>query len=205
MNRGLFIVFEGCDNSGKTTQINMLLNKLNNENIVVKQMSFPNRKTEIGSLLNLHLNKTKILSPKVSHLLFSANRWEMEQEIKEELNSGTTLIVDRYSYSGIAYSCANNLDFKWCSNTENGLPEPDIIFFLNSTTSLVTKRNGFGKEFYETEKFQSNVCKTYKKLFNKKFLILDASKTREEISCLIFKIVQNQLIRNKGKIKAINY
>lgn len=38
--------------------------------------------------------------------MFSANRWEMKEEILKELRNGTTLICDRYAFSGVAYSAA---------------------------------------------------------------------------------------------------
>ncbi|CAI7925412.1 unnamed protein product [Closterium sp. NIES-54] len=55
------------------------------------------------------------------------SRAEMEALIGE----GTTLVVDRYSFSGIAFSAAKGLDVQWCKSTEVGLPAPDIVIYLD--------------------------------------------------------------------------
>lgn len=46
------------------------------------------------------------LSDEAIHLLFSANRWERANHIIKTLEAGTTLVIDRYCYSGVAYSAA---------------------------------------------------------------------------------------------------
>ena len=66
------------------------------------------------------------------HLLFSINRWEMKEDIINQLNSKTHLILDRYSYSGIAYSNAKGIDIDWCMSPEKGLPKPDLVIYLKA-------------------------------------------------------------------------
>nr|CAD7432436.1 unnamed protein product [Timema monikensis] len=74
------------------------------------------------------------------------------------LNAGTTLIVDRYSFSGIAFSAAKEgMDLKWCQNPETGLPKPDLVFMLNLDTSVMMQRGDFGSERYEVLGFQEKV------------------------------------------------
>lgn len=108
--RGKFIVFEGLDRSGKSTCSRSLTEKLSLKQ-PTKQICFPNRTSPIGKLINEYLtNKRKDLHPNVLHLLFSANRWEYESEIKKMLEEGTNIICDRYFHSGIAYSFANGID-----------------------------------------------------------------------------------------------
>ena len=46
------------------------------------------------------------------------------------IDSGINIICDRYAYSGIAFSCAKGLDLNWCKKCEEGLPEPDVIFYF---------------------------------------------------------------------------
>ena len=58
-------------------------------------------------MLNEYLtNKEFKLSDEAVHLLFSANRWEDKEAIKEKLLSGIDVVCDRYAYSGIAYTSA---------------------------------------------------------------------------------------------------
>ena len=99
-------MFEGCDRSGKTTQVKKLVEKLNKEGKSAKMMRFPDRTTGIGSIINSYLTCTKELDDHAVHLLFSANRWELEQEILNTLEEGTNVIIDRYAYSGVAFSAA---------------------------------------------------------------------------------------------------
>ena len=67
---------------------------------------FPDRSTNIGAIINSYLGCKKELEDHVVHLLFSANRWEMEKEIINTLMSGTSVLIDRYAYSGVAFSAA---------------------------------------------------------------------------------------------------
>ena len=99
VKRGSLIVFEGCDRSGKTTQVSKLVEKLNKEGKPAKIMRFPHRTTEIGTIINSNLTCTEELDDNAVHLFFSANRWELEQEIMTTLKAGTHVIIDRYAYS----------------------------------------------------------------------------------------------------------
>ena len=76
VKRGTFIVFEGCDRSGKSTACKRLVDYLNEKNEKAKLMRFPDRTTEVGSAINGYLKGQKELDDHVIHLLFSANRWE---------------------------------------------------------------------------------------------------------------------------------
>ena len=72
------------------------------------KISFPNRESESGKLLDAYLKNTRgqAMSNEAVHLLFALNRWEMKESILEMVNKGTTVICDRYAYSGISYSAA---------------------------------------------------------------------------------------------------
>ncbi len=117
VRRGAFIVFEGIDRCGKTTQCNLLVDhvkRLTSES-QVEFIRFPNRESCIGKLINNYLTTaTSNINDHTIHLLFSANRWESRDMILEKLNSGVTLICDRYAYSGVAFSSAKGMDFDWC-------------------------------------------------------------------------------------------
>ena len=108
LRRGALIVFEGCDRVGKTTQIQKLADSLCGDR-PVKVFKFPDRSTVIGKLIDEFLQKKKSLDDHVVHLLFSANRWECVEEIKKQVEAGTTVLVDRYVYSGVAYSSAKEV------------------------------------------------------------------------------------------------
>lgn len=159
MARGLLILVEGLDRTGKSTQASILLEKLKPNAELVK---FPDRTTPIGQLINSYLTDRSFQLPDQSiHLLFSANRWELFESLKTTLLSGKHAIMDRYVYSGIAYSLAkgiNGMDFDWCIQPDKGLIKPDLLFFLSNENSVnVASREGFGQERYESLAFQDKV------------------------------------------------
>lgn len=110
--RGLFIVFEGIDRCGKTTQVSLLVDYLQSLSpstsspCGVKRERFPDRSTSIGGVIDGYLTSKHELDDRVIHLLFSANRWEKHRELIETLDAGAHVVCDRYAYSGVAFSAA---------------------------------------------------------------------------------------------------
>lgn len=164
LKRGLLIVFEGCDKTGKSTQCKLLFEALKHKNIEARMINFPNRTTQTGKIIDQYLKGEIYLSDKDIHILFSKNRWEIIDTIKTDILNGITVIIDRYSYSGIAFSVAKGLDFQWCKQTENGLLKPDIIIYLTGQTKNMALRNGYGSEIYEKIEIQNKVKKCYEKM-----------------------------------------
>jgi dTMP kinase len=84
--RGAFIVLEGLDRSGKTTQTTKLLERIQKTGKPCKLIKFPgillqkhlilDRTTTIGKMIDAYLRSAEDLDDRVIHLLFSANRWE---------------------------------------------------------------------------------------------------------------------------------
>lgn len=77
-----------------------------------------------------------------------------------DLENGTTIIIDRYIYSGCVYTAAKqkpNLSLEWCREPEVGLPLPDLTLFLDISDEVTAKRGGYGTEKYETKEMQSRV------------------------------------------------
>lgn len=68
------------------------------------------------------------------------------KNMEKLLRDGVTLIVDRYSYSGVAFSAAKGLDLEWCKAPETGLLKPDLVLLLTMKASAIAKRGGFGEE-----------------------------------------------------------
>eukprot|EP00736_Rhodelphis_marinus_P014535 Rmarinus@m.8648 len=162
--RGAFIVLEGMDRSGKSTQVQRLTEKLVTEGISVENMRFPDRSTTIGQMINAYLTNATDLADQSIHLLFSANRWELQRKIESMLQNGTTIICDRYAFSGVAYTSAKGLDLDWCMSPEEGLPAPDAVLFLQLPPSVAESRASYGEERYEKREFQEVVRKQFELL-----------------------------------------
>ncbi|KAI5832670.1 P-loop containing nucleoside triphosphate hydrolase protein [Schizophyllum commune Tattone D] len=105
-NRGAFIVIEGLDRSGKSTQAARLKERLASDGTKVELMKFPDRTTAIGKMIDAYLRTNIEMDDHVVHLLYSANRWELASRISTLLAEGTTIICDRYAFSGIAFSAS---------------------------------------------------------------------------------------------------
>jgi dTMP kinase len=194
VKRGALIVFEGCDRAGKTTQCKKLVDRLKDQERRVKFMNFPNRTTQSGMIINNYLQNKENLTDEGIHLLFSVNRWEVRNEMERELMAGTTIIVDRYSYSGVAYSAAKGLDFEWCKTPEKGLLKPDLVIYLTLTAEAMTRRGGFGTERYETTEMQRRVGKMFERMIERPlWQVVNADKTEEDLSDELEKILVDKI------------
>ncbi|CAK9217396.1 unnamed protein product [Sphagnum jensenii] len=69
--------------------------------------------------------------------------------MQAKLRVGATLVVDRYSYSGVAFSAAKGLDLNWCKAREAGLLAPDLVLYLDIPAEVAAERGGYGGERYE--------------------------------------------------------
>jgi len=191
MTRGAFIVFEGADRTGKTTQVARLVAHLNAAGTRAKAWSFPERSTAIGGMLDAYLKSEIKLDDAAVHLLFSANRWELHAALLDALHSGTTLVVDRYAFSGIAFTAAkrvSGLTRQWCASPDAGLPAPDAVFFLELSHMEATCRGGFGEERYETRAMQAAVAEEFEALradVGNMWRTFDAGKNVEELAAEI--------------------
>ncbi|XP_001632032.3 thymidylate kinase [Nematostella vectensis] len=187
--RGALICFEGCDRSGKSTQSRLLVDYLRSLGTNIEHMRFPDRSTAIGQCINSYLQGTSELDDHAIHLLFSANRWESVPKIRSLLNTGTTIVVDRYAFSGAAFTSAKKgFDLEWCKAPDRGLPAPDIVIFLDISVDNAAERSEYGGERYETSDFQRSVANRYKELQADSWKVLDAGKSIEELHKEIQKI-----------------
>jgi len=148
--RGAFIVLEGVDRCGKTTQCGLLLKHLVSLGVAAAAMRFPDRTTSVGQMINQYLIGDAELDDRAIHLLFSANRWEGSQKLEEHLfHTKETVICDRYAYSGVAFTSAKPradkggpLSLSWCQHPDMGLPAPDAVIFLDLSQEEAEQRGG---------------------------------------------------------------
>lgn len=90
-SRGAFILFEGVDRCGKTTQVGMLKEHYAKSKST-EQIRFPERKSAVGQLIDSYLQSNSNLNDQSIHLLFSANRWEQSDSIESKLAAGCNLV-----------------------------------------------------------------------------------------------------------------
>ncbi|WFD20020.1 dTMP kinase [Malassezia caprae] len=150
--RGALIVVEGLDRSGKSTQVERLV-----QHLQARHVKFPERTTAIGSMINAYLTRQSDINDHAVHLLFSANRWEIIESILQSLQRGQNVVCDRYAFSGIAYTWAKGLPLDWCIGSDAGIPIPDVTLFLDLDEKTASARAAYGEERYEKRAFQEKV------------------------------------------------
>ncbi|KAG0692804.1 thymidylate kinase-domain-containing protein [Suillus ampliporus] len=213
--RGAFIVIEGLDRSGKSTQASLLHERLQDSQDGIKTpkvvlLKFPDRTTAIGKMIDAYLRSESELDDRAIHLLFSANRWELASTITAHLAEGTTVLADRYAFSGIAFSARKGLPYEWCRAPEVGLPAPDLTLFLNISPEVAAARGGYGLERYEKEEVQKGVRQVFDKIGQTmgeesegKWMVIDAGKSKEEVAEELWRVVKPLVSRVDGPISRL--
>ncbi|XP_032968687.1 thymidylate kinase isoform X2 [Rhinolophus ferrumequinum] len=105
--------------------------------------------------------------------------------IKEKLSQGVTLVVDRYAFSGVAFTSAKeNFSLHWCKQPDVGLPKPDLVVFLQLRLAEAARRGEFGRERYENGSFQKRALQSFRQLMGDETLnwrVVDASRSIEDV------------------------
>ena len=192
----LFIVFEGLDGSGKSTQIKALNDKLKLNNYDVISLREPGS-TEIGDKVLEILESSQKLTPIMEFLLFSISRSAIiNEKIMPNLNENIIVLCDRYFYSSIAYQgSGRNLDNDFIHKINNKIVDdvvPDIVFYFDLTWEEKIKRKGIdhSDRFEKEDKlFHENVRKSYLQMAetdSAKWIVIDATLKMDEISEIIY-------------------
>ena len=194
-----FIVFEGIDGAGTSTQIKKICEK-NPQKFF--QTAEPTS-LETGKFLRRMLGGEFSVDEKTNSFLFAADRAEHlygKNGIIEQINNGKTVISDRYLFSSLAYqsiSCGEELP-KLLNST---FPLPEILFFFEIDPEISLKRvdsRNEKKEIYEKIETQKKIALEYEKIISDyennpsctmKIIRIDATKSIEEISETISKII----------------
>ena len=161
--RGAFIVIEGLDGSGKTTQARLLVQKLRNSHKAVYTTE-PSR-GKIGSFIReFCLFEEKRLDSATEALLFAADRIEhIQNEVVPALNKGLLVISDRYLYSSLAYQGSTGLSLEWIEAINKHALKPDFAVFIDVAPETVMQRLNRKKSVMETLETQRQVREVYLK------------------------------------------
>jgi dTMP kinase len=149
--RGLFIAFEGLDQSGKQTQAELLRDRLTESGQRVELLSFPDYTTAIGREIHEALHGGRDYGADVMQLLYVANRYEWKSRILASRDSGAILVCDRYLASSVAYGEAQGLDGPWLVQIQRFLPQPDITFLLDIAPEVSARRKATARDRYERD------------------------------------------------------
>jgi len=171
VKKGIFLVIEGLDGSGKTTQATLLAQKLS-EKYDVLLTAEPSR-GKIGTFIREDcLYEQTRLPTEAEALLFAADRIEhMVTELKPALDAGKLVICDRYVYSTLAYQGSAGLSLDWIKTTNARALQPDFSIFIDVPPERVLERLQRKKSVMETLETQKKVREVYMKYVEKSELI----------------------------------
>ena len=184
-----FLVIEGLDGSGKSTQLKLLREHLEQNAVPYKYLHFPRLEEGVfGELvarfLRGEMGANDQVDPYLVALIFAGDRADASSRIRQWMDEGNLVIVDRYVYSNIAFQCAKLSDREeqeklrdWILEFEfgyNRLPRPDLNLYLNVPFEFTKKqlnvaRNGEDRAYLKGERdiheenlgFQEQVRQVY--------------------------------------------
>ncbi len=200
----MFIVFEGMDGAGKTTQFNLLKEHLEKKGLDIVVTREPGGTEVCEKIRSVILDKNNMgMNAMCEALLYAASRAEhVDKVIKPSLKSGKTVLCDRYVDSSIAYQgYGRQLGANTIAQINSGAIDgvrPDItIYLMLSPESVHNRLNATGKDHDRLEResveFFRRTHEGFLKLAekNENALLIDASDTIENIASKISRAVDN--------------
>lgn len=171
--KGKFIVIDGTDGSGKATQTALLVERMKKENLPVQAISFPQYNTKSSGPVEEYLGgkygSADEVNPKVASILYAVDRFDASFTLRQHLNQGTHVIVDRYVGSNLGHQGSKIEDkekrkefYKWNRQLEFelfGIPIPDINIVLHVITDIslvLARKRGGWKANIKTDIHETN-------------------------------------------------
>jgi dTMP kinase len=186
LEKGVLIVFEGIDGSGKSTQAEILLKRFQEQGVDVVYFREPS-KGKWGRKIKKKALHPGSLTPEEELDLFLKDRREnVEKNLKPALKKKRVVILDRYYYSTIAYQGAKGIDEELIARmNEEFVVEPDLVFILDIDPQKGLERIENRKKKYrlfEREDYLVRVREIFRSFKGEKFVHIDALKSKQEIS-----------------------
>lgn len=170
MQKGKFIIFEGIDGSGKSTQLKLLGARLRENNLNVYETAEPTD-NPIGSMVRQILRGQLDCAEPAIAALFAADRIDhllnRSNGLIEMIAAGTHVICDRYYFSSYAYHSVH-APMDWVIGT-NALSaemlKPDLNLFIDVPVELCRQRMSAGRDNLELYEAEANLKAVREKYF----------------------------------------
>ncbi len=202
--QGRFIVFEGIDGAGKSTQITKLREKLQKSGRKVFVTAEPTDSVTGGILRDALSGNYKRSSAELAAMFLSDRIFHNVNEncgIKQALEKGYDVICDRYYYSSLAYQGLDS-DLDWVMDMNLNCPEilkPDLCIFLDIDAEASKQRideNRATVEIFENtktlDKIRNKFFEVFKRLDNENIHIVNAADSVENVAAKIYEIFEKE-------------
>lgn len=190
--KGKFIVFEGIDGSGKSTQCSMLYDYIKSLDLPARLLAEPTS-GEYGKKIRQILQGNIPVPVEEQVRLFIEDRQEdYLLNIKPCIDSNITIVMDRYFYSNAAYQGSPEISPEKIirKNLDRGFPLPDRIYYIDIepeiAMSRIAARNGSGKtELFEKKAFLEIARKNFLSMVNERILQINGALSTDKIFRII--------------------
>jgi len=202
---GKFIVIEGLDGSGQSTQAGLLKDFLIKKSYQVILTKEPTSDSEAGKRIRETLDKKFETEPSKLQELFAQDRKKhLENVIIPALKEGKIVISDRYFFSSFAYGASSGVNLDWLIKINNEFLLPDLTFILKVKPEVclerIEKRN-LKRTFFEEKEKLEKVWQNYQVLparFENVYMI-EGEKPKEAVFSQIKEIALSQIISKLSK------
>ena len=189
-NGSLFIVIEGLDGAGGTTQCRLLQSWLERQDCSVLLTCEPTDRPVGKFIRQILQDPHSKVGDEVLSYLFAADRQDhLDARVKPALSTGQMVISDRYYHSSLAYQSLS-LDFDFVAQLNGTFPAPDLTIFLllePETSFARVQKRGLPAERFETLDRLRSIAQSYSRVIDhcqkrgENLLCLDATQSIEEI------------------------
>jgi len=196
VNRGLLIVFEGIDGSGKSTQCRMLADLLNKKGIANISFAEPTR-GKWGMKIRQLLAKGRngISADEELEWFMNDRREDVEQNIEPALRAGKVVLMDRYYFSTAAYQGALGFDPQEIkADNEKFAPVPDrVLVFHNSPEKSLERIESSreGKSAFEKRDYLIEVQKVFRSFTGSNIRFISSDPSVEKVHEQVLREVQD--------------
>lgn len=202
MEKGKFVVLEGIDGSGKSSQVGPLVKRLEGLGVRCRADREPTG-GPVGVLIRQGLTGQTVLDPRVIAALYAADRLDHlvngENGLCSAIEGGITVVSDRYYFSSYAYHSVD-VDMKWvigANSLSAELLRPTVTVFLDVAAEEAMeriRRNRDHEELFEKEERLRRTRELYFEAFERlrdveNVAVVDGSGTEEEVAERIWAIV----------------
>ena len=199
---GMFIVLEGIDGAGTTTQAERIISWLQSRGRRAHFTCEPSDGT-IGRMIRGALSgqllghSDSLLPAESLALLFAADRADhWHNEIEPLMRQGVDVICDRYLYSSLAYQ-GLELDEEWVMSLNSRFPRPDLLLFVQVSPEVAASRRderGLSPDRYEVNELQIEIARRYERICDQgQALFIDGDRAIDEVSADCFSALQSLL------------